>query len=492
MKEQNKIIWQDVEPACVLRWILRHAALVVLSMLIGAMGVKLGANVLYVPEYSSSVTFAVTSRSGLSTTYSNLSAANEMSLVFSQILESSIMSDRICQELGVAGLPGTLKAETQGQTNMLVVTATSASPRQAFRMVQTVKEHYTEFSDLIDRNAVLQILSDAQVSTVPVNPLNTRKTAMLVSAACGILTMGILGWMNIARDTVQNRSGARHKLDGAVLVSVPHEPRRKKGGALLISNPGVSFFFEETFFRLRSAVESALERITAAEGDRGLGTVVLVTSVAPGEGKSTVAANLALALAKKHRNVLLMDADLRNPTQVDLFGEGAVQAGGLGALLQGSEVTLEGVSRAATYSKEENIALLLNKKRWDNPAELLDSQNMRHLVDLMRRNMDYVIIDSPPFAMFADGLSLADLADASLLVVRQDRAAAPDINDAIDGLNGSRGRFLGLVLNDMRSLPGLSGEGSYGYAYGYGKGYGKKRGYGYYGYGRDDGKQEAR
>ena len=304
MKEQNKIIWQDVEPACVLRWILRHAALVVLSMLIGAMGVKLGANVLYVPEYSSSVTFAVTSRSGLSTTYSNLSAANEMSLVFSQILESSLMSDRICQELGVAGLPGTLKAETQGQTNMLVVTATSASPRQAFRMVQTVKEHYTEFSDLIDRNAVLQILSDAQVSTVPVNPLNTRKTAMLVSAACGILTMGILGWMNIARDTVQNRSGARHKLDGAVLVSVPHEPRRKKGGALLISNPGVSFFFEETFFRLRSAVESALERITAAEGDRGLGTVVLVTSVAPGEGKSTVAANLALALAKKHRNVL--------------------------------------------------------------------------------------------------------------------------------------------------------------------------------------------
>ena len=406
MKERNEINWQDIEPGCVLRGVLRHITLVILAALIGVMGVRLTANVIYQPEYSSSVTFAVTSKSGLTTTYTNLNAASEMSVVFSQILESSLMSERICQELGVDKLPGTLKAETQGQTNMLVVTATSHSPRQAFLMVQTVKEHYSDFSELIDKNAVLQIMSDAQVSTAPINPMNVRKATVTAAVICAVLTALLLAWMNISRDTVQNRAAARHKLDGSVLVTVPHENRRKQGGNLLIASPAVSFFFEETFFRLRSAVEASVERSAAARQEARQGAVILVTSVAPGEGKSTVAANLALALAKKHENVLLIDADLRNPTQVELFGEGAVQAGGLQALLQASEVTLDGVSRTATYSKAENIALLLNKKRSGNPAELLSSRNMTRLMELMRQNMDYVVIDSPPFSMFADGIRL--------------------------------------------------------------------------------------
>lgn len=482
MKERNEINWQDIEPSCVIRGILNHIILVILAALIGVMGVRLTANVLYTPEYSSSVTFAVTSRSGLTTTYNNLNAASEMSVVFSQILESSLMSERICQELGVSSMPGILKAETQGQTNMLVVTATAGSPKDAFLMVQTVKEHYSDFSDLIDQSAVLQIMSDAQVSTTPINPMNVRRNMVRAAAACAVLAVLTLAWMNIARDTIQNRSAARHKLDGTVLVTVPHENRRRQGGNLLISSPEVSFFFEETFFRLRSAVEASVERSAAARQEGRRGAVILVTSAAPGEGKSTVAADLALALAKKHPNVLLIDADLRNPTQVGLFGDGAVQAGGLQVLLQAPEVTLDGVSRAATYSKAENIALLLNKKRSGNPAELLASPNMARLVELMRENMDYIVIDSPPYSMFAEGISLADLADASILVVRQDRAAAADINDTIDALNQSRSKFLGLVLNDMKSLVYRSHGRDYGYSYGYGYGYGKKQGYGY-GYG---------
>ena len=87
--------------------------------------------------------------------------------------------------------------------------------------------------------------------------------------------------------------------------------------------------------------------------------------------------------------------------------------------------------------------------------------------------MDYVIIDSPPMGMFPDAEVLAEISDASLLVVRQDCASACDINDAADDLRKCRAKFLGCVLNDMASI--FSGNYGYGKKYGYGYGYGSGR-----------------
>lgn len=487
MNERRELKWEDVEPGCVLRFVARHILLVVLAVMIGAFTVRAAVNLAYAPEYSSSVTFAVTSKSGLSSSSVNLSAANEMSTIFSSILESNLMAKRICEDLGVSALPGTLSAKTLGETNMLVVKAAAPSPRQAFLMVQSVKNHYTEFSELIDRNAVLQIMSDAQVSTAPLNPINVTRAARLGALVCGLAMIALLSVSSIARDTVQTKSGARHKLDSTSLVSVPHVKKRGKSSPLLISEPGVSFFFEETFFRLRSAVEASIERLDAAGKLPEGGKVILVTSVSAGEGKSTVAANLALALARKHKSVLLIDADLRSPTQVKLFGKGSVSGAGLSGLLQGPTPDLDQISQTATFFRDENIALLLNETPAANAPGLLSSANMVTLLQLMRENMDYIVIDSPPISMFADSNRIADLVDVSLLVVRQDVAAAPDINDAIDALSQSKSRLLGLVLNDMRHL--LRRPEKSGYGYGYGYGYGKKQGYGY-GYG-DKGRRDS-
>lgn len=467
MNKQNEMFWENLELRCILLGLLRNIWLVVLSALIGCMAVRVAADTVYSPEYASQITFAVTSKSGISSAYGNMTAANEVSVIFSEILESDLMAKRICQELGTSSLPGTLSAQTLGETNMLVVTARSSSPRMAFLMVQAVKEHYTEFSSHIDKNAVLQILSDAQVSTTPVNALDTSRATRLAAALCAAAMTLILVVLDISRDTVQTPSAARNKLDGPVLVSVPHERRKRKHPvSLLISSPAVSFFFGEAFFQLRSSVEAELERMEAAGKNGGRGRVILVTSVAAGEGKSTIAANLALALAKKHSSVMLIDADLRNPTQASLFGEGSVRGWGLTGLLRSGEPTLDRISEAATYSPEQNIALLLNKNRAEDAAELLDSAAMARLVELMRENMEYVVIDSPPISMFSDSDSIADLSDVSVLVVRQDRAAAQDINDAIDALNQSRSRFLGLVLNDMRRMFPERGKTGYGYGYG--------------------------
>ena len=101
----------------------------------------------------------------------------------------------------------------------------------------------------------------------------------------------------------------------------------------------------------------------------------------------------------------------------------------------------------------------------------------------LRESSNYLLIDSPPLEIFSDGEVLADFADYSILVVRQDCVPAPVINDAIDVLRTKNAVFMGFVFNDVKTLRKNSG---YGYGYGYGGkyGYGKKYGYGY-GYDRN-------
>ena len=112
------------------------------------------------------------------------------------------------------------------------------------------------------------------------------------------------------------------------------------------------------------------------------------------------------------------------------------------------------------------------------------SETMRRSIERLRR-LDFVVIDTPPMGMFPDAELLCDMADQSMLVVRQDTIPAADINDCVDALNNSSAHFLGCVLNDMR--------GSSGYGYGYGRGYGYGKKYGYYGnYKKEAGSADGR
>ena len=111
-----------------------------------------------------------------------------------------------------------------------------------------------------------------------------------------------------------------------------------------------------------------------------------------------------------------------------------------------------------------------------NAAKLLSSQNMGRLLSVLRKTMDYIVIDSPPVGMFADGDVLADVADSALLVVRQDVVSACDINDAADAISQGKAAFLGCVLNNMQTGFRFGRTSAYGYGgYGYGYGYGSEK-----------------
>lgn len=461
--------WAEVEPLCLLKLLLYKAWLLVLAFLIGSMGVSVVLGNLVSRSYSCSATFAVAARSGTSSYYSSTSAASEVAAVYSELMQGRFMDELIFSDLG--SVDGSIKATQLGDTNLISLTVTSSSPKDALLIMQSIMENYQNLSDYISSNAVLNPLNTPNISINVNRPYNVSKISKTMGLVCAAAMACAICYLSLSRGTIQTMEGAKNRLDGKIIASIPHEkPRRsrkslthKKGRRdLHISSTAISFAFAESIHSIASKLEH--------EHAKGK-TVFLFSSVSEGEGKSTIAANSALSLAAAHSSVLFIDLDLRRPVQADFLNVKLSKKGAFGDLLL-SGASARDILASTAIDPATGMEMLLSNRSYTDMIDLITSPLLAQVIGLAREKYDYVIIDSPPLGYFADSEVLSDLSDGTVLVIRQDVAPAAEINDAIDSLRACKAEFLGCVLNDMQHLsPRLSG-GRYGYGYGYGK-YGK-------------------
>jgi capsular exopolysaccharide synthesis family protein len=196
--------------------------------------------------------------------------------------------------------------------------------------------------------------------------------------------------------------------------------------------------------------------------------VIAVTSPVPGDGKSTMASNLAIAMAQADQRVLLIDADLRKPTQHLIFNASAEK--GLASVL-GARLP---VSEAIVPSGVPSLDLLPCGPLPANPVELLNNGYFSELLETLKGRYDKILIDSPPVMPVADARVIAAISDATLLVLRAERSTRRMSLGARNELWRVRATRLGVVLNGVpqRKRGAYSYGESYGYGYGYGQGYG--------------------
>lgn len=195
------------------------------------------------------------------------------------------------------------------------------------------------------------------------------------------------------------------------------------------------------------------------------------------EGKSTVAANLAITLAEQSKRVLLVDGDIRRPSQFLIFGMEPKEENELGEYLRGNG-SLADVMVPCT---RKHMLFMGGKNCYSSSTEMLNSESFFKLMAACRKFVDYVIIDTPPAGIIGDAQIFAHCADAVMIVAKQNYMLAEDINEVMDAFRDKEGKVLGVVLNGVRSFSGLvdSPVGHY---------YGKYSKYGRYGnYGRSKG-----
>jgi protein-tyrosine kinase len=168
---------------------------------------------------------------------------------------------------------------------------------------------------------------------------------------------------------------------------------------------------------------------------------ILVTSSAPGEGKSTTVANLAVVFAQQGKKVLLIDADLRKPTVHYTFQTDNLN-GLTNVLTKQSSIEM-----AVSQTYVENLAVLTSGPIPPNPAELLGSKAMEDLLESVKQEYDVVIFDTPPILAVTDAQILANKCDGTILVVNSGKTVIEPAVRAKELLLSSKGKLLGVVLN---------------------------------------------
>ena len=464
------------DPIILVQDVLKRWLIIVLAALIVGVGAYIVKDATYVPQYQTSAVFVVTTKGSSTTVYSNLNSTSNVATLFTELLSSSIMKKTVMQEMGVSSLDATISTAVIPSTNLISMTVTSSNPRTAFLTAQTLIEHHESLTYSVVDGIIMEVLKHPTVPTWPINASNASGQMKRLAILAALVTAVVLAVLSCLRNAVRSGSEVQKKLDCDYLGQIPHEKKyktlfaklRKKKTSILIDSPVTSFQYVETIRKLRRRVEQHM-------GDN---KVVMVTSLLENEGKSTVAVNLALSMAQKHERVLLIDCDLRKPACHAILDHKQFSSS-IKEVLQGKAKLADAVLRY----QNSRLYLLLARKGDQTIGDLIVSDRMNILLDWARNNFDYVILDLPPMAAAADAEGMTALADACIMVVRQNAAVAPALNKALASLEGRRAKLLGCVLNNVYSSR-LSSGGGYGYGYGYG-GYHKYGRYGHYGhYGR--------
>jgi capsular exopolysaccharide synthesis family protein len=192
---------------------------------------------------------------------------------------------------------------------------------------------------------------------------------------------------------------------------------------------------------------------------------VLISSAEPSDGKTTVAANLAVSFAQAGKRTLIVDADLRKPGMSALFA--LKGRAGLADLLYTDGALAESAPLLVNQTELPGLHILAAGTRRPNPAELLSGQRFGELLAWAEAHYDQVLVDCPPVLAVSDAQVVARLVDGAILVVQPEKNHRRLVVRACESFKATGGTVLGVVAN------GLSSDSSTGYRYGYGYGYGE-------------------
>lgn len=424
-------------------WI-QIVALGVIFMLI----MTVQANMRYTPYYTAYSTFTVNiwdeqSENSISSYYDNESA-QQMALTFPYILTSGVLQRKVANDLGVGGISGTIKADVVENTNLFILSVTDTDPERAYKTLESVIENYPSLSEPVIGKLNMNVLDESGVPEGPDNPKNLTMDA----AKGAVLGLGLgTAWavmVALLRRTIRKEEHCQIYINKRCLGSVKQIKFKERSSDMKPNLNITSRSIDPDFKEAIRIIRNKVERHTEGAGRKK----ILITSALAGEGKSTIAVNLAISLAQEGKNIALIDCDLRNPSDAEILEVKPVKglvdflnskAGIMDCLIPSTEIDC--------IQEKQRLLFLPGGKAVGDGAELLGRERMKEAIDIVAKDSDYVILDSAPVGLLTDAGVLAQYADAALFVVKKDFAKVEDIMNGIEHLAESGIPVIGCVLN---------------------------------------------
>lgn len=426
-----------------LRIMWRH---VVVLAVIGAviMGVMAYRN--YVPMYTASTTFTIRIRNvqgGTTSTYYDNSAAEQLAKTFPYILTSGVLQRRVANELGVSSISGRITASSIENTNLFTLSVEDRDPENAYRILQAVVNNYPSFSESIIGKVSMKVFDDSGVPTAPSNSRdlsgNIQKGA-IIGGAFGLLWVLAV---TLLRKTIRREEDCIKRLNQRCLGAIPYirfkERSKQIENRLNILDEKIEPGFKEAIRIIRNKVERSAK-------EHSLKTI-LVTSAMPGEGKSTIAVNLALSLAQEGKRVVLIDADLRNPSDSEILNFESEL--GLIDFLKGKTSPKDCMYSANRMGLDKKLPFFFvpGGKAVADGDNYLGSRRMKAMIENLEDQVDYLILDSAPVGLLTDASLIAQYADGVVFIIKKDYVKTENILRGMEHLAESKIHMIGCVLN---------------------------------------------
>ena len=307
-----------------------------------------------------------------------------------------------------------------------------------------------------------KIIDEAQADSTPISP--KRMTIYLAALVFGIgIPVGVIYLIGLTKFKIEGRADVEKLTSLPVVGDIPLADE-KMGAIAVFENQ--NNLMSETFRNVRTNLQFMLENGK---------NVILVTSTVSGEGKSFISANLAISLSLLGKKVVIVGLDIRKPGLNKVFNLPKKEYG-ITQFLTNSTVNLMDLVHHSDINK--NLYILPGGTVPPNPTELLARDGLEKAVEILRKNFDYVILDTAPVGMVTDTLLIGRVADLSVYVCRADYTRKTEFTLINELAENNKLPNLCIVINGLDLQ-----KKKYGYYYGYGK-YGKYYGYGkHYGYG---------
>ncbi|MGH3584975.1 MAG: polysaccharide biosynthesis tyrosine autokinase [Pseudonocardia sp.] len=445
-----------------LRALRERWAFVLLCVLLGLVGA--GAATWFEPrQYSSDVTLYVSLQGQAETSeeaYEANELAKERALSYMPLLTDERVTqptiDRLGLGIGAGELADRITVTIEPETTVLSAAVRDTTPEGAAAIANALAAEFVGLVGELEQpigpapppppppgqpatptlepsRMGVQIVRDATPDPTPVSPDVLFNLAL--GAALGLLVGVAAVVVRAARDTsIRSVTQLQQLASVSVLAEVAHD-RQVPNRPLIVDEPFTSAR-AETFRRLRNN----LQFLDGAQDHQ----VLVVTSARPGEGTSTTACNLAIALAEAGNRVLLLDANLRSPRVADYLGMDPFP--GLGNVLIGR--------MAWPYARQRwnrsALDVLAAGPLSHNPSQLLASHSMADLLSEMRQHYDFVVVDTPALLPVSDAAAVAARADGVVLVVQHRQTTEEQVADAMDALHAVSARLVGTVLTMTR------------------------------------------
>jgi receptor protein-tyrosine kinase len=379
---------------------------------------------------------------------------------YAQLIAGEEVATRIVDRLGLDLSPGDvgalIGATAETDTVIINVTVTDTSPERAQQIAAALGEEFPAFVAELETSedgspapVKVTVTDRPEVPTTPSAPDTVRNVALGLLA--GLLLGAALAVIRAYTDrTITDAAEASDVAGAPVIGAILRDEQLNKTHT--IEGTG-SARVAEDYRQLRTN----LQFLNVDEPPK----VIMISSAMPSEGKTTTVVNLGLALADAGRRVTVVEADLRKPKVTKYLG--LVGGVGLTNVLSGSADVEDVLQKHGTG----DLFVIAAGPTPPNPGELLSSSHMFALLDKLRSENDFVLVDAPPLLPVADSTGLAVYMDGVLLSVRYGTTRREQLQQSAEMLQRVGARLLGIILNIVPPKVELATAYGYGYSYGY-------------------------